>query len=356
MTVPALTNLTAGWRRRGCCQALLALCWAGGARAAQPLSALPAPVRAANAPPPERSAGQWLERLQRASRVPSYAGTFVVSSGGGVMDSARIWHVRDGNMQLERVETLSGMPRAIFRRDDVVVTFLPRSRTVRTESAEHGAGAPNLFAAGAVGSTADFYTARQVGDGRVAGFDADIVQLTPRDNLRFGYRIWSEKRTGLAIKTQTLDQAGHVLEQAAFSELQFGAPINAPALRRMMERRHGYTVQKSERVRTSAEAEGWSLKSPIPGFRPHGCYRRAPAGEATPAVQWIFSDGLATVSLFIEPFNAERHAREGAAVIGATHTLARRHPLAGADWWITAVGEVPARTLQAFIDSLERPA
>jgi sigma-E factor negative regulatory protein RseB len=353
MTTRARANLTAAVWGQTLLLALLALCCADEARAAQP--PLPS-ARAMNAPPPppERSAAQWLERLQRASRVPSYAGTFVVSSGVGGMASAHIWHVRDGNMQLERVETLSGIPRAIFRRDDVVVTFLPRSRTVRTESDDYGTTAPNRFAVGAIGSTAAFYAARQVGDGRVAGFEADIVQLTPRDGLRFGYRIWSEKRTGLALKTQTLDRAERVLEQAAFSELQFGAPINAAALRRMMERRQGYTVQKSGRLRTSAEAEGWRMKTPIAGFMPHGFYRRARALENGPAAQWIFSDGLATVSLFIEPFNAERHAREGAAVIGATHTLARRRSLAGADWWITAVGEVPARTLQAFIDSLER--
>lgn len=352
MTDPTAASRPAGWQRRGWCQAMLALGCAGGARAAPPLT-----VRAMNEPPHERSASQWLERLQRASRAPSYTGTFVVSLGGGAMSSARIWHVRQGNVQLERVETLSGAPRAIFRRNDEVVTFLLRSRTVSTESADPGAVSPNLFAADAVDSTADFYTARHLGDERVAGFDADIVQLTPRDGLRFGYRIWSEKRTGLAIKTQTLDRAERVLEQAAFSELRFGEPVNALALRRMMERRQGYKVQKPDRVRTSAEAEGWRMKNPVPGFKPHGCYRRAQAetGAGAAAVQWVFSDGLATVSLFIEPFDAGRHPREGAAAIGATYTLARRLSLAGGgDWWVTAVGEVPAKTLHAFIDSLER--
>ena len=303
--------------------------------------------------PQERSVDEWLVRLQQASRVPSYVGTFVVSAAGGAMASARIWHVCEGDVQIERVEALSGAPRSTFRRNDAVMTFLPDARTVRAERREGGGVFPNLFAAGALGSTADFYAARQIGEGRVAGFEADIVQLKPTDRLRFGYRIWSEKRTGLVIKTQTLDPSGRVLEQTAFSELQLDAPVKAASLRRMMNNTQGYRVEKSERVRTTAEAEGWALKVPIPGFSPQSCYRAA-ASASTPPVQWIFSDGLATVSLFMEPFDAARHASEGTASLGATHTLVKRLALPDADWWITAVGEVPVSTLQVFIDSLER--
>ena len=304
--------------------------------------------------PQERSVSEWLVRLQ-ASRVPSYVGTFVVSSMNGALSSARIWHVRDGGAQMERVDTLSGAPRSTFLRDDTVVTFLPESRTVRAERREASGVFFNLFTADAIESTADFYTARQVGEDRVAGFDTDIVQLSPRDSLRFGYRIWSEKRTGLVVKTQTLDSSGRVLEQAAFSELQFNAPVKAASLRRMMGSTKGYRIEHAARVPTSAEAEGWHLQASVPGFKPQHCYLHAAAGAAPASVvQWIFSDGLATVSLFMEPFDAERHVREGATVMGATHTLVRRLTSTGASWWVTAVGEVPAPTLRAFVDNLER--
>jgi len=306
-----------------------------------------------SAGPRQRSVSEWLARLQQTSRVPSYAGTFVVWSRNGAMSSSRIWHVSEGSVQMERVEVLSGQPRSIFRRNDTVVTFLPESRTVRTVQREAGGVFFNLLAVDVIGSTADFYTARAIGADRVAGFDADIVELIPRDDLRFGYRIWSEKRTGLVIKTQTIQPPGSVLEQAAFSELQLNAPVKASSLWRMMSNTKGYKVEKSERVPTTAESEGWGMKAPVPGFKPQSCYRRAETAAA-PMVQWIFSDGLATVSLFIEPFDAQRHLREAAAAMGATHTLTRRLTAAGADWWITAVGEVPAPTLGAFVDNLER--
>ncbi len=303
--------------------------------------------------PPQRSIAEWLVRLQQASRVPSYVGTFVVSSAAGAMSSARIWHVCEGDVQMERVEALTGVPRSTFRRNESVVTFLPESRVVRMDQGETGGVFPNLLNNGQGFKTADYYAANEVGQGRVAGFDADIVVLQPRDDWRFGYRIWSEKRTGLVVKTQTLDASGHVLEQAAFSELQLNAPVQADKLRQMMGSTEGYRVTKAERVRTTPEAEGWRLKAGVPGFQPQSCYRR-PVSPVTSVVQWVFSDGLATVSLFMQPFERERHDREGLAVLGATHTMTRRVADRGGDWWVTAVGEVPPATLKAFLQGIER--
>lgn len=340
----------ASWWREARRQALR---WCAGGMVG--LAGLQAGAWAGDRPvgPPERNIAEWLVRLQQATRVSSYVGTFVVSSSGGAMSSSRIWHVCQGDVQMERVDALTGTPRTTLRRNEKVVTLLPEARIMRTEQREPEAVFPNLLTPGQDFSTADFYGARQVGQGRVAGFDADIVLLKPRDDRRFGYRIWSEKRTGLVVKTQTLDAGGRVLEQAAFSELQLDVPTDIDKLQRMMAGVEGYKLERSEHVRSTAQAEGWQLKDAVPGFKPQHVYRR-PRPEMTPVVQWIFSDGLATVSLFLEPFDAQRHAQPGAAALGATHTLSRRIPDASRDWWVTAVGEVPGQTLQAFVDKLQR--
>jgi sigma-E factor negative regulatory protein RseB len=299
----------------------------------------------------ERSIGEWLMRMHEASRLRSYVGTFVVTSNTGSMSSARIWHACDGDLQVERVESLTGAPRSTFRRNDEVVTFLPDSRVVRTEKRESLGLFPDLLKSSET-SIPDFYAARRVGADRVAGFETDVVQLAPKDNLRFGYRIWSEKKTGLVIKLQTVDAEGNVLEQAAFSELQLEAPVRIDKLSQMMAATDGWRVEKAEAVKTTAGAEGWQLKAAVAGFKPISCYKRpgsaAPAPEG--AMQWIFSDGLAAVSLFVETYDRQRHVQEGLFASGATQTLTRRIQ----DWWLTAVGEVPPQTLKAFAQSLER--
>lgn len=293
----------------------------------------------------DRTVSEWLARMHDAARQRNYVGTFVVSSSSGAMSSARIWHACDGLRQVERIETLSGEKRSTFRRDDEVLTFLPESKTVRSEKREALAGFPELLKPDD-GAIHELYSARRVGSDRVAGFEADIVQVLARDALRFGYRIWSEKKTGLLVKLQTLDESGKVLEQAAFSELQLEPPLRMDRLAQMMAVPEGWKVEKTDAVKTTAAAEGWALKTAVAGFKPVNCYKRRAEG----VMQWIFSDGLASVSLFVEDYDRERHHKEGVFASGATHSLTRRVQ----DWWVTAVGEVPAQTLRAFSLGLER--
>lgn len=304
--------------------------------------------------PAERSVGEWLMRMHEASLNSAYVGTFVVSSASGSLSSSRIWHVCDPTLQVERVESLTGAPRTTFRHNEQVVTFLPGKRVIRSETHESMGLFPMLVNE-PDSSVAEFYKARRTGSDRVAGFQADVVELSPKDKLRYGYRIWSEKNTGLVIKLQTLDTDGSVLEQAAFSELKFEEPVSAQKLATMMANTAGYKIEKQTLVKTTPEIEGWRLKSPVAGFNTTDCFRRPPPlpANGVPAenmVQWILTDGLASVSLFVEKYDPARHTQEGLMAMGATHTLTRRMD----GWWLTAVGEVPAQTLQTFAQSLER--
>ena len=308
----------------------------------------------------ERNISDWLMRMHEASRKRAYVGTFVVSSANS-MSSARIWHVCDGEQQLERVESLSGPPRSTFRRNDEVITFNVDNKTALAEKRESLSLFPNMLRA-PDSSIAQFYSAKQVGVERVAGVDADVVQLIPRDNLRFGYRVWSEKKTGLVVKLQTIDTDGRVLEQAAFSELQLDAPVSISKLTQMMTSVEGYKLTRPDLVKTTALAQGWVLKAPVAGFKPMSCFNRLVSqGEGAPTestMQWIFSDGLASVSLFVESYDRLRHTQEGQLALGATKSLTRRwtdkNSEKPADWWLTVVGEVPAQTLNSFFQGLER--
>ncbi|KAF1045809.1 MucB/RseB C-terminal domain-containing protein [Xylophilus sp.] len=299
-------------------------------------------------PAAQRDLRDWLALVQEASRRRSYTGIFVVMSAAGTLSSSRIWHACDGDQQFERVEALSGPPRATFRHNDRVITFLPEERIARIERRQTLDLFPNLLQ-GSAATIPDHYDARLAGTQRVAGIDAHVVDIRPRDHLRFGYRIWSEKRTGLVVKMQTLDAHGAVLEQAAFSELEIDVPIKIDRLLRMMEDTAGYRIDKVEPTRTTPEQEGWMAAAPpVAGFAAIDCYRRpvrAAAGVAAGAMQCVFSDGLASVSLFLEPYDTARQPREQTLAVGATHTLGMR---LDDHWWLTAMGEVPQQTLRVF--------
>ena len=316
-----------------------------------------------------RSVNDWLLRMHDASKQRAYIGTFVVSVGAD-MSSAKIWHVCEGELQMERVETLTGVPRSIFRRNNDVVTFFPDQKVARTEQRESLGLFPNFLKSNNT-AIADYYALKVLDAERVAGFEADVVQLAAKDRFRYSYRIWTERKSGLVVKLQTLDAAGRVLEQAAFSELSIDAPVKMERLVQMMGNTAGHKIERIELSKTTALAQGWVLPQGVPGFASMACYKRsvqsasaAPlavnAGNNTGAnvtetdagntMQWIFSDGLATVSLFVEVYDRKRHTQEGSMSLGATHTLTKRMN----ESWLTAVGEVPLATLKIFAQQLER--
>ena len=298
-----------------------------------------------------RTVNEWLSRMHEASRQRAYTGTVVVSAGAS-MSASKIWHVCDGTQQMERIDTLTGAPRTTIRRNNDVITFEAETKTALVEKRESLGMFPELLRTPS-NLIPQFYDARETGVQRVAGHLADMVEILPKDELRFGYRIWSERQTGLVVKLQTLGDQGAVLEQMSFSELQLDAPVSMDKLQKLMKDTRGYEVHKPLLKKTTAEAEGWRLKEPVPGFTAMSCHTRdvgTNQGPGTAPMQWVFSDGLASVSLFVEPFDPQRHGKEKSAAVGATHSVSKRV----GDHWLTVLGEVPQPTLRRFALALER--
>ncbi len=295
-----------------------------------------------------RSLSEWLSRVHDATRQRSFTGTLVVSAGGQ-LGTSRIWHACDGVQQFEKVEVLTGAPRTIVRRNNEVITFVADTRVARKETRDSLGVMPELLRTHE-GRIADHYRLSMVGADRVAGYAADVLDIEPKDALRFGYRVWAEKKTGLLLKLQTLDDKRQVKEQVAFTELQLDAPVSMERLKAQMSSTDGYLVESAKQQKTSAQAQGWRLKQAIPGFVELSCHTPSTQAKDNKPMQWVFSDGLASVSLFLEAFDSKRHGAEMSSSSGATHVLTRQ---IGAHW-LTAMGEVPVATLEAFANALER--
>ena len=299
-----------------------------------------------------RNMADWLMRMHAASKKRAYIGTYVVSSGG-TLSSAKIWHVRADQQQIERVETLTGVRKSIFRHNDRVVTFMPDQKVVRTEVRQSSSLFSELLQT-TNHHIADFYKVKPDGVDRVAGMDADVVTLLPKDGLRFGYRVWTVQKKGIVVKLQTLDADGKVLEQSAFSELQVDAPLKVGKLVDMMGKVSGYRMEEHPALlKTTASAEGWDMTTLVAGFKPISCYKRPVNGVTSlprrESLQCIFSDGLASVSIFVEKYDRLLHNNVSSMSMGATNTSTRQI----ADYWVTAMGEVPLPTLQLFVKGLE---
>jgi sigma-E factor negative regulatory protein RseB len=299
-------------------------------------------------------ARQWLTRMHNAATQRNYHGTLVVTAEGA-MTSSRVVHFTEGGQSYERVDMLDGQPRRVLRHNDQLLTLWPTDRTARLEQRESAQPFPSLLSGGDE-QLFERYEMVGEGAGRVAGFDAAIFLLRPRDDARFAQRLWAEKSSGLLLRADVVGTDGRVLESSAFTDLSIGGKVRPEPLQTVLKQISGWRVIKPATQRTSLEAQGWRLKVPVAGFRESNCVKRrlgpasqdtAPSGEDV--VQVIFTDGLTHVSLFIEPLQLERQ-RGGGAASGATHTWMQAH----GDHWITSVGDVPLATLKKFVAALER--
>jgi sigma-E factor negative regulatory protein RseB len=310
----------------------------------------------ADAPVQAQEVRAWLLRIHEAASRHNFQGTFVVS-GGGAVSSARIAHFCEGKNQFERSESLDGQARHVYRFNDVVHTFWPTSRVALVEQRTLLTSFPALLQAGD-DKIVDFYDVHPQGADRVAGHEANVLFVKAKDGYRYGYRLWADQASGLLLRADVLSERGDVLETSAFSDVVINVRAQPESVLQPMKRFDGYRVLRPMLTPTRLEAEGWAVRQPVPGFREVSCVKRPMDGTGVvekgsaeqQVLQTIYSDGLTYVSLFIEPFNAQRHTRPMLASVGATQTLMQQQ----GDWWITVVGDVPPATLRLFAKGLER--
>jgi sigma-E factor negative regulatory protein RseB len=299
---------------------------------------------------------EWLTRIHNAANQRNFQGTFVISSSGA-MTSARISHFYDGTDQFERIEPLDGQARQVLRHNGVVHTVWPFDKVTLIEQRDVLNSFPSLLQ-DTDDHVADFYDVNLQPAERVAGHDAHVLVLKPRDEFRYGYRLWTDKQSGLLLRAEILNALGETLETSAFSDVDIGVRAQPDMVLLPMRKLAGYRVVKPQLTPTRLEAEGWKLRKTVAGFRQLSCIRRpldmlAPADRKSASsqlIQAVFSDGITNVSLFIEPYNEDRHPRPTITVVGATQTLMSRQ----GDFWVTVVGDVPRVTLRAFYEAVER--
>ncbi|HLL09862.1 MAG TPA: MucB/RseB C-terminal domain-containing protein [Rubrivivax sp.] len=312
----------------------------------------------ATAAPDESDARAWLARIQSASHGANYQGTMIFIVGGAV-SSARVGHYAIGDQTFELRETLDGRQQRVLRHNDDVLTLWPQARVLVIEKRE-GLG-PSAMPLAVEPQALEQYHFKPEGPGRVAGRKAMTFLLEPRDALRYAQRLWADVATGLMLRADVLGVGSApgaprpVFETTAFSEVAVGVRPQADSLLqeiRRLRKLEGWRVVRPMQQRTNLDAEGWAVARPVAGFKLAGCVRRGMqnAGDEQPVLQVVFSDGLMHVSLFVEPYDSQRHRSEMLAQQGATGTLMARR----GEHWITVVGDVPATTLKMFADALER--
>ena len=295
---------------------------------------------AAHAQPPEALA--WLRRIHDATQKLSYKGTFVYQQDGRT-ETSRITRYVDASGDVEKLEVMDGVPREIVRTRDVVRCYLPDSKVVKVDRRTPEREFPALLPE-RVTSLARHYDISLGELHRVAGFECREIVLSPKDNLRYGHRLYADTRTGMLLKAVTLDAAGQPIERFTFTELSLGG-----VTREMIKPQHAAASWRVEDAEASPTTmPGWRLSRELPGFQKIVELKRR-LGESRPVNQVVYSDGLAAVSVFIEPLEGRGGVRTGLASMGAIHIYTREV----ANHRVTVVGEAPALSVQRIADAVE---
>jgi len=295
---------------------------------------------------PEPEAVAWLQRIADAARRLNYSGTFVYQHGERV-ETCRITHFADKSGEYEKLETLDGPAREIIRTNDEILTFDFEQHVVRHERRMRRNTFPALLPEQLAHLT-DHYQVRKVDRVRVAGFEAQALVLEPQDTLRYGHKLWADVASGLLLKARMVDEKGHLVEQSAFTQLIIGVSVTREATRPRFDPQdpqwqHEYPGRES----TVYGETGWTVSNQPAGFRKVVEMKRIKADTLTSFAHLVYSDGLAAVSVFIEPLPTGK-VKEGAMRQGAVNIYVR--PLS--EQLVTVLGEAPAATVKQIADSV----
>jgi sigma-E factor negative regulatory protein RseB len=296
----------------------------------------------------------WLARADQALATRNYEGVFVHEHAGGESETLRVVHrVSDGEVA-ERLLSMDGSGREFIRKGTELICYLPDQHTVLVERSPDASlmlgGVPRSDAI-----TAGQYEVKTLSSARVLGRAAHVIAITPLDGMRYGYRVWIDEATAMPLKTQLRDSNGGVLEQMVFTSLSLPAHIADAELETTIDaRNYRWVRHDSEAIarRHRREWPSWQASALPPGFRMLASSHQMLHGG--PVQHLVFSDGLASVSVFIErgPAGSSDAAGEDIANLGTSSAYATIVQ----GYRVIAVGEVPPGTVRAIAQSIRNAA
>lgn len=286
------------------------------------------------------AAREWLEKMSYAAHALNYEGVFVYIHDRQ-MTTMRIIHRMDADGEHEQLVSLNGVGRGVIRSNSSVTRILPDDNALTISEGQSRPPFSGLDdmepVISELGKHYDFSLA---GQERVAGQIGQMLLIKPRDQYRYGYNLWLHNGTGLLLKADLLSEQGVPLEQMMFTELkvldtpprdEHENPVDPPAAHDERKPLAAH-LQSDTRWRVTKMPAGFRLGEHTKHLMPH---------NKRPVEHLVLTDGLASVSVFIEKFN-EREKFEGLSRRGAVNAYGR--VIDGHQ--ITVVGEAPAATVE----------
>ncbi len=270
---------------------------------------------------------QLLTRMFEARRTVSYEGDFVYLQNGQ-MTTLHIVRQVGKHTDQEHISTLDGPVREVVRHQGQATCTLPTGQSVVLGGRPISPGALQH-----IDEITAYYDLRLGKNERIAGRNAQSLEVYPRDDLRYGHRFWLDLDTGLLLKSELLGKQGDVLERVLFIRMSLVTEPVDP-----VESKESKVVPaQTTQALANAGSVAWTVGQLPAGFR----LEEGNQQDTASTQQFVYSDGLATVSVFVERVPADRETMRGLSRRGALNIYSTRYR----DWQVTIVGEVPEATV-----------
>ena len=296
----------------------------------------------------------WLQRMQQALATQNFQGTLVIRQH----DQLHTMHVVHGHGEppgqnsWDTLEALNGEPRRVIRRDALVITLFP-GKNLATRIHDQPALPLQPQLPLDLAKLKELYTFQLAGEDRVAGWPAQIIEMLPRDQYRYGFRLWLARDNGLLLRSDLLAEQGKVVEQVMYSQLATLKQIPPPGVPDLKN----WQVIDLDADQPLADDEDavWSVSQLPVGFHLVQTRRMVPSepdssdSETDSSVQHLlFSDGMTSVSVFVEQPAADKKLLVGVSRMGAINAFGQAFD----GHHVTVMGEVPVITVRQIAQSI----
>ncbi len=297
----------------------------------------------------EQIAKQWLERMVQAVNNLNYQGTFIYLHGNQ-LETMKIVHAVQDGKQRERLTSLNGAPREVIRDQSSVTCVMPESQQVSVDKRPLTRQFLALLPED-LQQLGSHYLFRRLGKGRVAGRNARVVAIIPKDGLRYGYRFFLDEESGLPLKSDLMNEHGKAVEQTMFTHIEVGvaeigeARKDLPGMQQL-ELKDAPGISK--KTVQAPEESIWMFHNLPDGFSLSTRNRLPDPSSDNMIDQYVLSDGLASLSVFVESAG-QGEALNGVSRLGAINAWGGE--LDG--YQVTVVGEVPEVTLLGIVNAMQ---
>ena len=266
------------------------------------------------------TAHEWLVSSVSAGHCFDFQARAVSFDEIGVRTLALSHRVRNGVRQ-QVVQHLDGPPVSVERRSIAGhLAWFPPDESDSASAADAWAE-----------HVAEYYDITLQDKTRVAERDAVELQFSPIDSQRYHHTLWIDQATGLLLKHVLSDAQGRVLETFQITQLRspaaYRGEVPGPTDERMLD-------------------QPWQVT-----WLPDG-FVEQPLEPGQQSGQRVYSDGLATVSVFVSPVR-QSGLKEGLQRIGVSNAAVSLIDVEDQSWQLVGIGELPAELVQRIVQSVE---